>query len=101
MKTIMQNLTSNAVRVLQDKKMGQIKWEAYRKADKVYLAVTDNGPGLSSEQARALFKNETSINLKTGLGFHIIRDLAKKVGCEILLTAPQAGMGARFELIME
>jgi signal transduction histidine kinase len=100
LKTIMQNLTANAVKALQNQVDGKICWKAYAQGENIRIAISDNGPGLSQEQAKQLFERESVVNLKTGLGFHIVRDLARSIGCKLLLDS-LPGEGTRFELIVE
>ena len=50
-----------------------------------FLSITDNGPGASSEQFKALYDEKEVIGIKTGLGLHLIRDLAKAINCKILV----------------
>jgi signal transduction histidine kinase len=83
LQTITQNLTANAVNALRKTPNAQIAWEAWQSDNKVQLSITDNGPGASVEQLKALY-NETAVtDSKHGLGLHIIRDLAKAIGCSI------------------
>jgi signal transduction histidine kinase len=99
LKTIMQNLTANAVKVLQNQPDGKITWNAYLKGENICITISDNGPGLSQEQAKQLFEKESVVNLRTGLGFHIIRDLAKAIGCQVSLINI-ASKGTHFELAL-
>ena len=61
------------------------------------LSIKDNGAGANKEQIKALFEEHDSVNTKTGLGLHIIRDLAKAIGCEIKMDA-QNNVGTTFTL---
>jgi signal transduction histidine kinase/Tfp pilus assembly protein PilF len=92
--TIMQNLTANAVRALGQTEDARIDWKAWRAEKKVCFSIADNGPGISSEQLRALYDETASMGARQGLGLHIIRDLAKAIGCVVTLrTRPGAGAG--------
>lgn len=83
LKTILRNLTGNAVKALEKTPEPTIIWKAWKEQDHVYLSITDNGPGGSEEQFRALYDENEVIGIKSGLGLHLIRDLAKAVGCRV------------------
>nr|WP_298934689.1 HAMP domain-containing sensor histidine kinase [uncultured Dyadobacter sp.] len=68
LRTIMQNLTSNAVKVLANQPGGYIHWLARCDQGEVVLVIRDNGPGISDGQLRALYQQDAVINGKTGLG---------------------------------
>ncbi|GGM93244.1 hypothetical protein GCM10010967_27930 [Dyadobacter beijingensis] len=97
LRTIMQNLTNNAVKALKNTDQAMIKWEAKTQKGEVVLSVTDNGPGASAEQLGALFTDNAAIGIKTGLGLHLVRDLAKAISCRISVQ-PNAGNGMIFSL---
>ncbi|MEO6316269.1 MAG: HAMP domain-containing sensor histidine kinase [Chitinophagaceae bacterium] len=90
LRTIMQNLTSNAIRALKNTTGASIQWKAKQEAGKVILSITDNGPGIASEQAKVLFDDSAVNNAKNGLGLHLIRDLAKAIQYKISV---QSGTG--------
>lgn len=83
LKTIMRNLTGNAAKALANTSDPLITWKAWREQDKLFLSVTDNGPGGSEQQFRALYDEKEVVGIKTGLGLHLIRDLAKAIECRI------------------
>lgn len=92
LRTIMQNLTSNAIKALKNTPNAQISWSATLENGQVVLAIVDNGPGVSPQQLEALYDHQTAIGLKTGLGLHLIRDLAKSIACSITVeSAPPTG----------
>ena len=95
----MQNLTANAIKAVQDQSGSKITWHSYVKGENICLAISDNGPGLSKEQLKPLFESESAVNLKSGLGFHIVRDLAKAIGCQISVLN-MAVKGTHFELTL-
>nr|WP_295931710.1 tetratricopeptide repeat-containing sensor histidine kinase [uncultured Dyadobacter sp.] len=97
LRTIMQNLTNNAVKALKNTDAACIRWEARTEGDLVVLSVTDNGPGASDEQLHALYDDQAAIGIKTGLGLHLIRDLAKAISCRISVR-PNTGNGMIFSL---
>ena len=85
LKTIMHNLTANAINALRQVSGGKITWKAWKDKDKIFLSVTDNGAGVSNEQLKALYDETASSGARHGLGLHIIRDLARAVGCTVSL----------------
>jgi signal transduction histidine kinase len=98
--TIMHNLTANAVRALEGAKNGRVSWKAWRDEDTVYCAVRDNGPGVSEAQLRALYDETVGAGARQGLGLHIIRDLAKAIGCRITMQSKK-GEGTEFILQLD
>jgi signal transduction histidine kinase len=98
LKTILRNLTSNAIKAVHDRPEGVIEWRAWKEDHHVCLAVTDNGPGISSGQRLALFNDDADIGTRHGLGLPLIRDLTAAVHCEIRVDTP-AGGGTMFTLL--
>jgi signal transduction histidine kinase len=99
LKTIMYNLTANAVKALAKRTDGRIEWKAWSENDKLFLSISDNGPGIREEKLRALYDETVSSGSAHGLGLHIIRDLAKAINCHITVK-PVAGTGAEFVLVL-
>jgi signal transduction histidine kinase len=92
LKTIMRNLTGNAVKALEKTSEPLIVWKAWREENKTYLSITDNGPGGSEQQFKALYDETEVVGIKTGLGLHLIRDLAKAIHCSISVeSTPHKG----------
>jgi signal transduction histidine kinase/tetratricopeptide (TPR) repeat protein len=91
LKTIIRNLTGNAIKALKSNSspetIATIAWKAWREHNKTYLSITDNGSGASQEQFKALYDENEVVGIKTGLGLHLIRDLAKAIGCEVLVES--------------
>ncbi len=98
LKTILRNLTSNAIKAVHGRTDGLIEWRAWKEDHHVCLAVSDNGPGISASQRQALFNDEADIGTRHGLGLPLIRDLTAAVHCEIRVDAPAAG-GTTFTLL--
>jgi len=87
LRTIMQNLTSNAIKALEKTPNATIEWSAKKEADKTILSITDNGPGIEAEEAKTLFDEQSTHNGKHGLGFHLVRDLAKAINYKIAVKS--------------
>jgi signal transduction histidine kinase len=83
LKTILRNLTGNAVNVLEKIKDPIIIWEAYTENNFIFLSIIDNGKGATIKQFRALYDESEVVGIKSGLGLHLIRDLAKAINCEV------------------
>ena len=97
LKTIVRNLTSNAINVFTTTQNPTIIWKAWQENGISYLSVTDNGPGASKEQFKALYDDKEVVGIKTGLGLHLIRDLAKAIDCEISVDS-KIDIGTTFTL---
>ncbi len=91
LKTIIRNLTGNAIKVLNTSAtLGMtptILWKAYTENGHTFLSISDNGPGTTSDKFKALYDDKEVVGIKTGLGLHLIRDLAKAIGCEIAVDS--------------
>jgi C4-dicarboxylate-specific signal transduction histidine kinase len=86
LQTIMQNLTANAIKALQKTTNGAIERKAWEEKGEIYFSITDNGPGINSEQAKVLFDETYVMGTRHGLGLHIVRDLAKAITCGIAVA---------------
>jgi len=92
LKTIIRNLTGNAVKVLAKRENPQIVWKARQENNTILLSITDNGPGGSQEKFKALYDDSAVIGIKSGLGLHLIRDLATAINCKIeVCSKPDLG----------
>ena len=83
LKTILRNLTGNAIKALEKVEKPNIIWKAWQENNHTYLSITDNGFGGTQDQFKALYDDKEVVGIKTGLGLHLIRDLAKAIDCEI------------------
>lgn len=97
LKVIMQNLTGNALKALKNVPNGSIRWEAREEKGQVILAITDNAGGVSEQQLSALYSETANVGGKSGLGLHLIRDLAKAISCKITVN-PTPNVGTEFRL---
>ena len=99
LKTILRNLTSNSINVFSTTENPTIIWKAWQEKNKTYLSITDNGPGSEKEKFRALYDETEVVGIKSGLGLHLIRDLAKAINCEISVNSIQ-NKGTTFVISM-
>jgi signal transduction histidine kinase len=97
LKTIVRNLTSNAINVFVTTENPTIIWKAWQENHKSFLSITDNGSGSSQDKFKALYDDSEVVGIKTGLGLHLIRDLAKAIACEISVDS-KIGVGTTFVL---
>ena len=97
LKTIIRNLTGNAIKALAKTKNPIIIWKAWQENGNNYLSVQDNGPGAHLEQFKALYDEKEVVGIQSGLGLHLIRDLAKAINCEILVDSKE-NIGTTFTL---
>lgn len=98
LKTIVRNLTSNAIKAVEKAANASIIWKAWRQEEKTYLSISDNGIGGTVEQFKALFDDTEKVGVKSGLGLHLIRDLAKQIQCQIMVD-PQHQNGTTITLV--
>ncbi len=97
LKTIIRNLTSNAINIFTNTANPKIIWKAWQENETSFLSITDNGPGASKEQFKALYDDKEVVGIKSGLGLHLIRDLAKAIDCQVLVVSELEG-GTTFTL---
>ncbi len=89
LKTIVRNLTGNAIKALNEIDHPTINWKAWQEPvrrgenNQLFLSITDNGAGGTQEQFKALYDDTEVSGIQSGLGLHLIRDLAKAIHCEI------------------
>jgi signal transduction histidine kinase/Tfp pilus assembly protein PilF len=97
LKTIMRNLTGNAIKALHNIAGATIEWKAWEENGKQYLSITDNGNGIDEQQLHALNNGDAAVGIKNGLGFHLVRDMAKAIACSISVNSV-LGKGTSFQL---
>ncbi len=98
LKTIIRNLTGNAIKALDKTPNAKIVWKAWRENQKNFLSITDNGPGGTQEKFKALYNDSEVIGIKSGLGLHLIRDLATAINCKIEVCS-KPDIGTTFTII--
>jgi signal transduction histidine kinase len=92
LKTILRNLTTNAIRAVRERPDGLVVWRAMQEAGRTYLSVTDNGPGLPEAGQRVLADEDVVVGGTSGLGLHLVRDFAAAIGMGIeVQSQPEAG----------
>ncbi|MEG0851900.1 MAG: tetratricopeptide repeat-containing sensor histidine kinase [Flavobacterium sp.] len=83
LKTIMRNLTSNAIKALEKRHNPEIVWKLYTDNNLVVLSITDNGKGADVNHFKPLFNEDFLAGINTGLGLHLVRDIAKIIQVKI------------------
>jgi signal transduction histidine kinase len=76
-------LTGNAIKALINVHNPTIIWKTFKDNGNTILSITDNGKGATDEEFKALYDEKEVSGIKSGLGLHLIRDLAKAIDCEI------------------
>ena len=96
---VLLNLLSNAIRYSPED--SAVTLEVGAAASGPWIAVRDEGAGLSAEQANRVFDKFERLGRSgdggSGLGLYISRRLARAMGGDLVLTS-QPGTSARFEL---
>lgn len=98
LKTILRNLTTNAIKAVAATPRGHIRWQAVDNTLSATdtLSIADNGPGLPPD-ARATLLGTATENPGNTLGLHLIRDFSAAIGCGITIDST-AGEGTRITL---
>lgn len=97
LKTILRNLTGNAIKAIEGIENPRIEWKAWQENGSTYFSILDNGKGVAHEQLNALYDEKFSIKGTSGLGLYLIRDLAKAIHCSVELDT-SINVGTRFML---
>ena len=100
LKAIIRNLTGNAIKALDKTPNGKIIWKAWQENNQTCLSITDNGCGGTQEQFKALYDDSEVIGIKSGLGLHLIRDLATAINCKIEVCS-KPDLGTTFTIIFQ
>jgi len=97
-KTIIRNLTSNAIKATSNVKHPKIRWTAFHRETSIMLKILDNGKGGDISDFNALFSDEKDISVKSGLGLRLVREMAISVNCKITVdTIPERGTEIELE----
>jgi signal transduction histidine kinase len=95
-KTITRNLTTNALNAVTSTPHGRISWMAWEANGTKYLAISDNGPGIT-DRAQAILRSDHHSTASSSLGLHLVRDFAAAINCRITVdSTPEKG--SRFTL---
>ncbi|RRA94723.1 tetratricopeptide repeat-containing sensor histidine kinase [Paenimyroides viscosum] len=86
LKTIMRNLTSNAIKAVEATHNPEIVWRLYTENNGVVLSISDNGKGAEQNQFKPLFNEDLLVGINTGLGLHLVRDIAKILQVKITVS---------------
>jgi signal transduction histidine kinase len=97
LKTILRNLMANSIKALENTQNATVILKSGMENGSPFIAVSDNGPGGTSAQFRALYDEKEVVGIKTGLGLHLIRDLAKAINCHIAVDSKPGG-GTTFKI---
>lgn len=97
LKTILRNLIGNAIKALEKTDNATILVKASVEKSETFITVSDNGPGGTIQQFRALYDEKEVIGIQSGLGLHLIRDLAKAINCKITVDS-KPNFGTTFTL---
>ncbi|MDR6760943.1 signal transduction histidine kinase [Flavobacterium sp. 2755] len=100
LKTIIRNLTGNAIKALDKRENQKIIWKAWRENNQAFLSITDNGAGGNQEKFKALYDDSEVIGIKSGLGLHLIRDLATAINCKIEVSS-KPDFGTTFTIVFK
>ena len=100
---VMQNLLSNAVKFSYPE--GDISVRAEEKDGRIWIAVSDNGMGISEKKLEKIFKFMTSSasgtdgETGTGIGLFVSKQLMDKIGGEITIESKKdEGTTVRFSI---
>jgi signal transduction histidine kinase len=100
LKTIVRNLTGNAIKALSSMPNPTIIWKAWQENGTSFLSISDNGKGADLEQFKALYDDKEVVGIKSGLGLHLIRDMANAIKCEIKVES-EKDKGTTFTLTFD
>jgi signal transduction histidine kinase len=102
MSQVFVNLIVNAAQALRDldRNDGNIRVAAWRSADRIFVEVGDDGPGIAPEHVDAIFLpffTTKAPGSGTGLGLSISRDIVRWHGGDIRVES-MLGLGTKFTI---
>lgn len=95
--TILRNICGNAIKAMQDTPRPKITLKARSRHGSDCIWVSDNGPGADADAFRALYDPNEVLGIASGLGLHIIRDMAAAISCAVSVDS-KPGSGTVFTL---
>ena len=99
LKIIVRNITSNAIKALENTANAQILYTAWQDQNHHFLSIQDNGFGISKDSLNQLLSTN-NIGTKSGLGLHLVLDLAKAINCKLSVDSKE-NLGTIFTLQFE
>lgn len=104
LRSILQNLISNAILYLKPEQDGVIRIHTEKLGDhSVCICVQDNGVGIDLEKNRdkllGLFKRVTNDGSGSGIGMYIINKLLENYGGKLEIES-EVGVGSTFQIIL-
>lgn len=104
---IIHNLITNAIKYTERGTITAYVHEDTAK-NEIYLDIIDTGIGMTQETIVNLFgkfvraENAHTVNVNgTGLGLYIAREMARKMGGEIIASSPGEKQGSTFRLVLK
>lgn len=104
LRSILQNLISNAILYLDPERRGVIQIRTEKKDEQtICISVEDNGRGIDLEKNRekllGLFKRVTNDGSGSGIGMYIINKLLENYGGKLDIES-EVGVGSTFKIIL-
>jgi len=96
------NLVTNALDAMEEVESGLIKIQCGHdlEADRLFVSIADNGPGIPEDQQEIIFQafHSTKGGRGTGLGLAVSRKIIREHDGELILES-KVGQGSRFTLV--
>ncbi|MEW5677120.1 ATP-binding protein [Flavobacterium enshiense] len=90
-KTILRNLTANALAFTKNLPNPLITFKAWSDEYSVYISVFNNGEAKNFNRFNTLYHENDYVNSRSGLGLHLIRDLAQIIDCKLSTNFTEEG----------
>lgn len=96
------NLVTNALDAMEQVESGLIKIQCGHdlEADRLFVSIADNGPGIPDDQQEIIFQafHSTKGGRGTGLGLAVSRKILREHAGELILES-KVGQGSRFTIV--